>query len=82
MARHEVITPVPGVFYRNPGPGKPPYVSEGDRVEAGQVIGLVEIMKQFSEVKATVTGVVQSFAVSDNGEVAPGAVIAVVEDGQ
>jgi acetyl-CoA carboxylase biotin carboxyl carrier protein len=82
MARHEVITPVPGVFYRNPGPGKAPYATEGDRVEAGQVIGLVEIMKQFSEVKATVAGVLEHFAVGDTGEVAPGAVIAVVEDGQ
>lgn len=82
MARHEVITPIPGVFYRHPGPGKPPYVREGDRVEAGQAIGLVEIMKQFNEVKSTVAGVLESFAAEDNGEVTPGAVIAFVEDGQ
>ena len=82
MAQHEVITPLPGVFYRSPGPGKPPYVTEGQRVEAGQTVGLVEIMKQFSEIRTTVAGVLASFAVADNGDVSPGAVIAVVEDEQ
>ncbi|KQU01926.1 hypothetical protein ASG56_20600 [Rhodococcus sp. Leaf7] len=76
MATHEVSTPVPGIFYRNPGPGKPPYVSEGDHVDAGQAIGLVEIMKQFSEVKTAVAGVIDKFVVADASEVSPGTVIA------
>lgn len=80
MTTHEISTPVPGIFYRNPGPGKPPYVSEGDHVEAGQAIGLVEIMKQFSEVKTTVAGTVDKFVVDDASEVDPGAVIAVVTE--
>ena len=51
---HQVTSPLPGVFYRKPGPDKDPYVQEGDHVEAGQTIGVVEIMKQFSEVKTEV----------------------------
>ncbi|OZE85348.1 acetyl-CoA carboxylase biotin carboxyl carrier protein subunit [Rhodococcoides fascians] len=82
MATHEISTPVPGIFYRNPGPGKPPYVSEGDHVDAGQAIGLVEIMKQFSEVKSSVAGVIDKFVVEDAAEVNPGSVIAVLTEDQ
>ena len=75
----DLISPLPGVFYRKPGPDKEPYVNEGDTVEAGQTIGLVEIMKQFSEVRAESAGVLVSFKVDDFGIVNPGDVIAVLE---
>lgn len=74
-----IISPVPGIFYRKPGPNKDPYVSEGDTVESGQTIGLVEIMKQFTEIRSDIAGVLIEFKVEDNGMVNPGDVIAVVE---
>ena len=77
---HQVTSPLPGIFYRKPGPGKDPYVREGDQVEAGQTIGVVEIMKQFSEVKTDVSGSLVRFEVSDSGTVNPGDVIAVIEE--
>ena len=73
---HQIISPVPGIFYRKPAPGKEPYVSEGDTVASGQTIGLVEIMKQFSEVRAEFDGVLEKFEVDDFGVVNPGDVIA------
>ena len=75
----DIVSPLPGIFYRKPGPDKDPYVNEGDTIENGQVIGLVEIMKQFTEVRSDVAGVVKEFKVEDNGMVNPGDVIAVVE---
>lgn len=75
----DVISPLPGIFYRKPAPDKDTYANEGDTVEAGQVIGLVEIMKQFTEVRSDVAGVLKEFKVEDNGMVNPGDVIAVVE---
>ena len=42
MARHEVLTPIPGIFYRRPDPDSDPFVAEGDAVQAGATIGLVE----------------------------------------
>jgi biotin carboxyl carrier protein len=75
----DVISPLPGIFYRKPAPDKPLYVEEGDTIEAGQVIGLVEIMKQFTEVRSDAAGVLKEFKVEDNGMVNPGDVIAVVE---
>jgi acetyl-CoA carboxylase biotin carboxyl carrier protein len=73
----DIISPLPGIFYRKPGPGKEPYVSEGDTITAGQIIGLVEIMKQFSEVRAEADGVLLRFEVEDFGIVNPGDIIAV-----
>ncbi len=75
----DIISPLPGVFYRKPGPDKEPYVKEGDTVAAGQTIGLVEIMKQFSEVRAESAGVLLEFKIDDFGIVNPGDVVAVME---
>jgi biotin carboxyl carrier protein len=77
----DVVSPLPGVFYRCPGPGKDPFIEVGDRVEAGQTVGIVEIMKQFTEVQTDVAGVVESFTVNDAGTVNPGDVILVVAEG-
>jgi acetyl-CoA carboxylase biotin carboxyl carrier protein len=73
-----IISPLPGIFYRKPGPGKDPYVNEGDTIEVGQTIGLVEIMKQFTEVRSEFAGVLSKFEIDDYGTVNPGDVVAVV----
>jgi acetyl-CoA carboxylase biotin carboxyl carrier protein len=41
MARHEVVTPVPGVFYRRPDPNSPEFKREGDTVAVGDTVALV-----------------------------------------
>ncbi|KAB1657761.1 biotin carboxyl carrier domain-containing protein [Pseudoclavibacter chungangensis] len=76
----QIIAPIPGIFYRRPAPDKDPFVEVGDTVEAGQTIGVIEIMKQFTEVRSDTAGVVSSFEVEDNGMVGPGDVIAVIAE--
>lgn len=53
-----ITTPLSGVFYATPAPEEPPYVQEGDEVEVGQLVGLVEAMKVFNEIHAEVPGTV------------------------
>ena len=36
MAQHEVLSPLPGIFYRRPAPEKPPYKDNGDKVADGE----------------------------------------------
>lgn len=60
-----IKSPLPGTFYRRPNPDADPYVSEGDRVSAGDVVGLVEIMKSFYEITSDVDGVVGRFLVEN-----------------
>jgi biotin carboxyl carrier protein len=60
-----IKSPVPGIFYRKPTPDAAPYVNEGDTVRTGDVVGLVEIMKNFFEVTSSGEGVVVRFLVSN-----------------
>jgi biotin carboxyl carrier protein len=46
----QVKAPTDGVFYLSPTPGAKPYVAVGDRVTAGQPIGLIEVMKTFNPI--------------------------------
>ena len=53
---HVIAAPLTGLFYNSPSPGAEPYVREGGEVNVGQVIGLIEAMKLFNEIKSDVTG--------------------------
>jgi acetyl-CoA carboxylase biotin carboxyl carrier protein len=65
MADKTIKSPYPGTFYRRPSPEADPYVSEGDRIAAGDVVGLVEIMKNFHEITSEEEGVVERFLVEN-----------------
>ncbi|HSB20692.1 MAG TPA: acetyl-CoA carboxylase [Anaeromyxobacteraceae bacterium] len=79
MAQHEILSPLPGTFYRKPAPDAEPFVKEGDAIKVGDVIGLVEVMKTFNKVQADAAGRVVRFAVENEGPVEAGQPLAVVE---
>jgi acetyl-CoA carboxylase biotin carboxyl carrier protein len=79
MAQHEVLSPLPGIFYRRPAPEKPPYKQGGDRVAEGDVIGLVEVMKQFTEVHADASGKIVRFLIDNEAAVEPGQAVLLIE---
>jgi acetyl-CoA carboxylase biotin carboxyl carrier protein len=55
-ARPGVMAPLSGIWYGSPSPGTAPYVSLGGEVAVGQVIGLIEAMKLFNEIKSDKAG--------------------------
>jgi acetyl-CoA carboxylase biotin carboxyl carrier protein len=55
-ARPSVKAPLTGIFYASPAPGTAPYVQAGGEVAVGQVIGLIEAMKLFNEIKSDLAG--------------------------
>jgi acetyl-CoA carboxylase biotin carboxyl carrier protein len=66
-ATRPVTAPLTGIWYSAPTPGSAPYVSVGAEIGAGQVIGLIEAMKLFNEIKSDRAGrVVRVFA--ENGQ--------------
>ena len=75
----QILSPLPGTFYRRPAPDQPVYKNEGDTVAVGDVIGLVEVMKSFNEVKATVAGKIVQFLVENEDAVMAGQPLAEVE---
>jgi acetyl-CoA carboxylase biotin carboxyl carrier protein len=79
MTKQQVLSPLPGTFYRQPAPDKPPYKNEGDTVAAGDIIGLVEVMKTFSEVKADTAGRIAKFCADNEEAIMAGQPIAEIE---
>jgi len=65
-AKPSVKAPLTGIFYGAPSPGATPYVAVGDHVAVGQIIGLIEAMKLFNEIKSDLAGRVVRVC-ADNG---------------
>jgi biotin carboxyl carrier protein len=80
MADKTIKSPYPGTFYRRPSPEADAYVSEGDRVGPGDVVGLVEIMKNFHEVTSDQEGVVERFLVENEDLVEAGQDVVALSD--
>ncbi|MDF2230948.1 acetyl-CoA carboxylase [Albimonas sp. CAU 1670] len=72
----EIRSPLPGTFYRKPAPDQPPFVEDGASVAAGDVVGLVEVMKSFHEVKAEAAGDNIRFKLENEDAVTAGALLA------
>lgn len=67
-----IEAPMPGVFYRRPDPDEQFYVEEGDQVNAGDVIGMIGVMKNFNEIKTDIGGVVTLVFVENEDEIEAG----------
>ena len=59
----EVLSPMPGTFYRAPSPDDPPFVKEGDSVKKGDPLCIIEAMKIMNEIEAEDNGVIQKILV-------------------
>jgi acetyl-CoA carboxylase biotin carboxyl carrier protein len=53
-----VLAPLTGVFYRQPAPDAEAFVAEGDRVQVGQVLCVLEAMKLFNEIQSDYAGTI------------------------
>jgi acetyl-CoA carboxylase biotin carboxyl carrier protein len=79
MSTRQVVSPLPGTFYRRASPESPPFKEDGDAVSASDVIGLVEVMKNFQEVTADVDGSGIRYLIEDGSAIMAGEVIAEVD---
>jgi len=70
--RQNIVTPMPGKVIRV-------LVREGDRVEIGQGVAVVEAMKMQNEMKALRTGMVVEVRVKDGDTVGAGDALVVLE---
>lgn len=61
-----ITAPMVGTFYRAAAPDAPPLVQEGDKVEAGQTVCIIEAMKLFNEIQSEVSGRVAK-VLAENG---------------
>jgi len=62
-----VNAPLTGIFYRSSSPQTEPFVQVGSNIESGDVIGLIEAMKLFNEIRSTQAGRVRRIF-AENGQ--------------
>lgn len=62
---HEVLSPMVGTFYQAASPEADPFVREGDRIESGQTLCIIEAMKIMNEIPADVQGEVVEILIGD-----------------
>ncbi len=75
-----IKTPLAGIFYRAPSPGAPPFVKEGDTVQVGQTVCIIEAMKLMNEIGAEAPGRVRKILVQNAAVVEAGQDLMIVED--
>ncbi|HUQ50147.1 MAG TPA: acetyl-CoA carboxylase biotin carboxyl carrier protein [Terriglobales bacterium] len=61
-----VKSPIVGTFYEAPSPGAPPFFKNGDTVEAGQILCIIEAMKLMNEIESEVSGEIVKRFVNNN----------------
>lgn len=67
-----IKSPLPGTFYHAASPEDPPFKKIGDSVAVGEPVGLVEVMKNFMEIKSTAAGVVTKILLDNGSAVSAG----------
>jgi acetyl-CoA carboxylase biotin carboxyl carrier protein len=76
----EAITaPMVGTFYGAPSPKDPPYVQEGDTIQPGDRIGIVEAMKMMNEIESDIGGRIARILVKNGQPVEYGQPLMIVE---
>jgi len=79
MAQTNILSPLPGTYYRRPAPDQPAYKDVGDQVVIGEVVGLIEVMKSFIEVKYELAGKIVAFLIENEDPVMAGQPIIAIE---
>ncbi len=62
---HLVRSPMVGTFYRSPSPGASSFVEVGKKVQAGDVLCIVEAMKMMNQIEADKSGTIDAILVED-----------------
>ncbi len=62
---YAVTSPMVGVFYAAAGADKKPFVSIGDRVNAGDVLCIIEAMKMMNEITSDKSGIITEICVGN-----------------
>ena len=73
-----------GIFYAKPSPDSPPFVTQGQDIEKGKALGLIEVMKTFNHIvfqgtDKSDTGRIKKIFVNDAQEVKLGQPLFLIE---
>ena len=74
-----VTSPMVGTVYTAPEPNTPPFISEGDSVQQGQTLVIVEAMKVMNTIAAPQSGVVKKILITNASPVEFGTPLVIIE---
>ena len=74
-----ITAPMVGTYYAAPSPKDKPYVEEGDIIQPGDRVGLVEAMKMMNEIESEVSGRIVRLLVKNGQPVEYGQILMIVE---
>jgi acetyl-CoA carboxylase biotin carboxyl carrier protein len=77
----DVVSPLPGTFYRAPQPGAAPFVDVGGHVEPGTVVAIIETMKLMNPIYPGTAGTVTEICLDDGQFAEQGTVLMRVSAG-
>lgn len=75
----EFTAPMVGTFYRASHPDAPPFVEEGDEIEEGQTVCILEAMKLMNEIVTEEAGVIKKILVGNGASIEYGQVLFLYE---
>ncbi|EFO79522.1 acetyl-CoA carboxylase, biotin carboxyl carrier protein [Oscillochloris trichoides DG-6] len=78
-AGHTITAPMVGTFYASPSPKDAPFVQEGDSIQVGDSVGIIEAMKMMNEIESDVAGRIIRILVTNGQPVEYGQPLMVVE---
>ena len=64
-----ICAQMPGTFWTRPSPDSSPFIQEGDYVQEGQTLALVEVMKTFTSVTSTISGKFLGWEMTDGASI-------------
>jgi acetyl-CoA carboxylase biotin carboxyl carrier protein len=74
-----ITSPMVGTYYTAKSEGSEPFISVGDVVKKGQIIGIVEAMKLMNEIESAYDGVVEAILVKNKDMVEYGQALVTVK---
>jgi len=74
-----ITAPMVGTFYASSSPKDPPYIHEGDTINPGDRVGIIETMKMMNEIESEVTGRISRILVQNGQPVEYGQPLMLVE---
>ncbi|MFN7096885.1 MAG: acetyl-CoA carboxylase biotin carboxyl carrier protein [Gammaproteobacteria bacterium] len=76
---HAMKSPMVGTVYLSSSPDAEPFVRVGQRVEAGDIVCIVEAMKMFNQIEADVSGTISGRLIENGQPVEYGQTLFIIE---
>ena len=67
ISGHQIKSPMVGTFYRSPSPGSKSFIEEGQRVNVGDTLCIIEAMKILNQIESDKAGTLVKVLV-ENGQ--------------